>query len=163
MPAPDLTPSPGPDFVAWRPTAPAAALGLAVEYLCAKPAFARLPFGEWAQTLFWQTARKHYIFALDRDRRIAGYMGWAFAESSLAESWLKGGGGMSNAQCLDGDCVIVNAWAADGEAANDFLRGAAASLFAGRRALYFKRHYPDGRERAVRLPIPSRRPGGPSA
>ena len=147
-------------YAAWRPTQAAAALGLAGEYLSTKPAFARLPFGEWSRTLFWQTARSHYVFAIEANQRIVGFLGWALTDAQLAQSWLKGASGLSNDQCLAGDCVIVNAWAADSAAANDFLYEVASKLFAGASAVYFKRHYSDGRERAVRLAVARHRRTG---
>ena len=52
----------------WRPKDPAAALGLAVEFLSRKPAFAKLQFGEWSQVLFYQVARGHFFFVVDQDR-----------------------------------------------------------------------------------------------
>ncbi len=147
---------------AWRPTSPAAAVGLSVEYLSAKPAFARLPFGEWTQVLFHQVARGHYLFVIDQDQRICGFLGWAFTEEVLAARWASGELGLTNEQCLDGDCVIINAFSADTSAVNHFLREAMRKVFARRRLVYFKRHYPDGRERAIRLVVPKhrRREGG---
>lgn len=141
---------------AWRPRDKAAALGLSVEYLSGKPAFAALPFGEWSQVLFHQVAREHYIFVIDGGQRIRGFLGWALAEETFAEAWATGRAGLVN-EGGEGDCVIINAWAADDEAANRFLRAAAARLFAGATAIYFKRHYPDGRERPMRLPVPAHR------
>jgi tetratricopeptide (TPR) repeat protein len=142
---------------AWRPKSPAASVGLAVEYLSQKPAFAKLPFGEWSQTLFYQVARGHYFFVVDRNRRIRGFFGWALTDQRLAELWLEGRSGLSNSECLEGDCVIVNAWSADTTDVNAFIREAMCKLFADRRAIYFKRHYPDGRERPAHLTIPVHR------
>jgi tetratricopeptide (TPR) repeat protein len=140
-------------LTAWRPSSPAASVGLAVEYLSKKPAFAKLPFGEWSQTLFYQVARGHYFFVVDQNRRIRGFVGWALTDERRAELWLEGRSGLSNSECLEGDSVIVNAWSADAADVNAFIREAMRKLFARRRALYFKRHYPDGRERPVRLAI----------
>jgi len=47
----------------------------------------------------------------------------------------------------DGDCVIINAVAAEIPAANSFIVNAMRELFAGRRTLYFKRYYASGRTR----------------
>ena len=138
---------------AWRPHSSAASVGLAVEYLSTKPAFAALPFGQWSQVLFHQVARGHYLFVVDQDRRIRGFVGWALTEERLAELWLAGGSGLTNVQCLDGDCVIVNAWSADTPDVNRFILQAMRKLFAAQRAVYYKRHYADGRERAVRLAL----------
>lgn len=140
-------------LIAWRPNSPAASLGLAVEYLSRKKAFASLQFGEWSQVLFYQVARGHFIFVVDRDQRIRGFLGWALTRQALAELWLGGKAGLRNEDCREGDCVIVNAWAADTIGANRFILEAMRKLFAGKRAIYFKRHYPDGRTRAMRLAV----------
>ena len=144
-------------FKAWRPNSPAASVGLAVEYLSKKPAFAKLPFGEWSQTLFYQVARGHYFFVVDQNQRIRGFVGWALTDQRRAELWLEGRSGLSNDECLEGDSVIINAWSADATGVNAFMRGAVRKLFGRRRAVYFKRHYPDGRERPVRLTIPAQK------
>jgi len=141
-------------LTAWRPTSPAASVGLATEYLSTKPAFAKLPFGDWAQVLFHQVVRGHYLFVVNQDRRVCGFLGWALTSQHLAELWVEGRSGLKNDECLAGDCVIVNAWSADTTVVNRFLLGAMRKLFADRRAIYFKRHYPDGRERPMRLTVP---------
>ncbi len=138
---------------AWRPKDPAAALGLAVEFLSKKPAFAKLQFGEWSQVLFYQVARGHFFFVVDQERRVRGFLGWALTPQALAEQWVEGRAGLRSDQCRDGDCVIVNAWAADTGAANRFIVETARKLFAGKRTLYFKRHYPNGRTRPMRLSV----------
>jgi hemolysin-activating ACP:hemolysin acyltransferase len=144
-------------LTAWRPSSPSSSVGLAVEYLSQKPAFAKLPFGEWSQVLFHQVARGHYLFVVDQDRRIRGFLGWALTEERFAELWVEGLSALRNEQCLEGDCVIVNAWSADTIAVNHFLREGMLKLFAAKRVLYFKRHYPDGRERPMRLVVPAHR------
>ena len=55
--------SSGPTFRLYRPNQPLMALGLAVNYLMTKPAFANLRFGEWARVLIGQINRGHYAFA----------------------------------------------------------------------------------------------------
>lgn len=149
----DARPASGDNAVlsAWRPHSPAASLGLAVEYLSRKPAFAKLQFGEWSQVLFYQVARGHFIFVVDRDQRIRGFLGWALTSQPLAELWLEGKAGLRNEDCREGDCVIANAWVADTIGAHRFLVEAMRKLFPSKRALYFKRHYPDGRTRPMRL------------
>ena len=142
---------------AWRPTSPAAAVGLSVEYLSQKPAFAALPFGEWSQVLLHQVARGHYIFVVDAEQRIRGFLGWALTDQAFAEAWVVGRAGLRNESGDEGDCVIVNAWAADDGGAQRFLRAGVMRLFADRRAVYFKRHYRDGRERPMRLIVPAHR------
>ena len=138
---------------AWRPKDPAAALGLAVEYLSKKPAFARLQFGEWSQVLFYQVARGHFFFVVDQDRRVRGFLGWALTSRALAEQWVEGRAGLRDAECREGDCVIVNAFAAETGAANRFIVDTMRNLFAKKCTLYFKRHYRDGRTRPTRLNV----------
>ena len=138
---------------AWRPKDPAASLGLAVEFLSKKPAFAKLPFGEWSQVLFYQVTRGHFFFVVDHDRRVRGFLGWALTAQALAEHWVEGRAGLRNDECREGDCVIVNAFAADTVGANRFIVDTMRKLFASKRTLYFKRHYPDGRTRPMRLSV----------
>ena len=52
------------------PSSRSVALGLAVDHLMSKPAFASLPFGEWSRVLVGQINRGHYVFAVDSDKRI---------------------------------------------------------------------------------------------
>ena len=132
----------------WRPEDPATALGLAVAFLSKKPAFARLQFGEWSQVLYYQVARGHFLFAVDRDRRVQGFLGWALTSDTLAEQWVEGRGGLNSEQCREGDCVIVNAFAAETAGARRFIVNAMRGLFTDKRTLYFKRHYRDGPDAA---------------
>ncbi|HZZ63594.1 MAG TPA: hypothetical protein VFE63_20905 [Roseiarcus sp.] len=138
-------------LTAWRPKDPAAALGLAVEFLSKKPAFAKLQFGEWSQVLFYQVACGHFFFVVNQHRRVRGFLGWALTPQALAEQWVEGRAGLRNDECRDVDCVIVNAFAADTPGANRFIVDTMRKLFANKRTLYFKRHYPDGRTRPTRL------------
>ena len=94
-----------PTLNAWRPYSPAAALGLAVEYLSRKPAFAALPFGEWSQVLFYQVARGHYLFIVDGEQRIQGFIGWALTDQAFAEAWVAGRAGLRNDSGDEGDCA----------------------------------------------------------
>lgn len=140
-------------FTARKPENAATALGLAVDYLSKKPAFARLQFGEWSRTLFHQAERGHFFFVVDQHQRVQGFVGWALAHEHLAEQWVEGRCGLRSEQCLDGDCIIINAWAADTPAANSFIVKAGREFLIGKRALYFKRHYADGRVRPMRLNV----------
>jgi tetratricopeptide (TPR) repeat protein len=137
----------------WRPKDPSASLGLAVEFLSRMPAFARLQFGEWSQVLFYQVAREHCFFVVNQDQRVRGFLGWALTEQALAEQWVEGRAGLRNDQCLDGDCVIINAFAAETGDAKRFIVDTMRGLFASRRTLYFKRHYPNGGTRPARLSV----------
>jgi len=51
--------------------------------------------------------------------------------------------------------VIINAFAAETREANKFIVDTMRKLFASKRALYFKRHYPDGRTRPAILSVNS--------
>ena len=137
---------------AWVPENPAISLGLAVEYLRKKPAFARLPFGEWSQVLVGQINRGHFSFVVDEQRQIRGFFGWALTSERLAEEWVEDRSGLSDADCRAGDCVIFNAWAAESFRAHRFMVDTGRKVIEGKRTLYFKRHYPDGHTRPVRLP-----------
>jgi tetratricopeptide (TPR) repeat protein len=141
-----------PILSAWKPESPVISLGLAVEYLRKKPAFARLPFGEWSQVLVGQINRGHFCFIVDEQRQIRGFFGWALTSERLAEEWVEGRSGLSDADCRAGDCVIFNAWAAESFRAHRFMVDTGRKVIEGKRTLYFKRHYPDGRTRPVRLP-----------
>jgi Flp pilus assembly protein TadD/hemolysin-activating ACP:hemolysin acyltransferase len=136
---------------AWKANSRAASLGLAVEFLIKKPVFAKLKFGEWSQVLIGQINRGHYFFVVDQHRRIHGFLGWALTHQHLAEQWVEGRSALRNEECREGDCVILNAWAADTHRGNRFILDTVRTLFAGKRAVYFKRYYPDGRMRPMRL------------
>jgi tetratricopeptide (TPR) repeat protein len=138
---------------AWRPTDPRSALGLAVEFLSRKPAFARLQFGEWSQVLYFQVARGHFFFVVDQSQKVRGFLGWALTSRDLAEQWVEGRAGLRSDQCCEGDCAIINAWAADTAAVNHFIVETGRKMLVGKRALYFKRHYPNGRTRPMRLSV----------
>jgi hypothetical protein len=81
-------------------------------------AFAKLQFGEWLQVLFYQVARGHYFFVIDQDRRVRGFLGWALTAQAVAEQWVEGSAGLRSDQCGEGDCAIINAFAADTTSVN---------------------------------------------
>jgi Flp pilus assembly protein TadD/hemolysin-activating ACP:hemolysin acyltransferase len=138
---------------AWQPKSRAVSLGLAVEFLIKKPVFANLKFGEWSHVLIGQITRGHYCFVVDQHRRIHGFLGWALTHQRLAEQWVEGRSGLRNEECREGDCFIINAWAADTNRGNRFILGTVRKLLAGKRTIYFKRYYPDGRTRPMRLAV----------
>ena len=129
-----------------------AALGRAVSYMMTKPAFANAPFGHWAKTLTGQINRKHYFFVL-RDGKIAGFAGWAFVEDAKARLWLEGKFDVGYADSLDGDCVIINAWASEDEIVNRFILQELRRVALKKKRAYAKRFYKDGRVRPVILEI----------
>lgn len=132
---------------------PAAALGLAVNYLMTKPAFAEIPFGEWSRVLVGQINRGHYYLVFDRNDRVVGFLGWAFVSREIAEAWVTGRAGFSNDQARNGECVIFNAWGADSAQINRFVLNAARRVMKGKETVYFKRRYRDGGIRPVRVNV----------
>jgi hemolysin-activating ACP:hemolysin acyltransferase len=137
----------------FRAESPYVALGLAVNHLMTKPAFAALRFGDWSRILTGQINRKHYYFAVDGKNQIQGFMGWAVTSKEKAEAWVEGRGAVSFADSQDGDCLIFNAWAANTPEVNRFLVSQAREIMQGKDTVYFKRHYKDGSTRPVRLRV----------
>jgi hypothetical protein len=136
---------------------PRTAFAVSVAHLMTKPAFARAPFGHIARILAGQVGRGHYAF-VKRGPRIVGFVGWARADEARAEAWLAGTRGLSDAEARSGDCALINCWQADAPTVSRFILGRLGPALAGCRAVYAKRHYPDGRVRPLRLPV-SRRTG----
>ena len=141
------------DLKVFRPPNPYVALGLAVSHLMTKPAFANLRFGDWSRILTGQINRNHYCFAIDGKNKIQGFVGWALTSKQNAEAWVEGRGGLASEDGRDGDCVILNAWAASTPEANRFLVAQARAIVEGKDTIYFKRHYKDGRTRPMRLRV----------
>ena len=135
-----------------RPAKPAEALGLAVSYLMTKPALARLNFGDWSRILVGQINRGHFCFAVAA-KQIQGFMGWALASETHAEAWLSGERGLAYADSCTGDCMLINAWAADSTAVTRFLMQEARRIAKDKTAVYFKRHYDDRSTRCARLAV----------
>jgi hemolysin-activating ACP:hemolysin acyltransferase len=142
-----------PNLKMFRPQNPYVALGLAVNHLMTKPAFANLRFGDWSRILVGQINRKHYGFVVDDNNQVHGFVGWAVTSKEKAEAWVEGREGVSFESGLDGDCVIFNAWAASTHTANRFLLDEARKVIAGKDTVYFKRHYKDGSVRPARLRV----------
>src|SRR5262245_57464800 len=118
-----------------------------------KPAFAKLRFGDWARILTGQINRKPYCLAIDGNNQVHGFLGWALTSKEKAEAWVEGRGAVSFGDSQDGDCVIINAWAASTPEANRFLLAQARRIIDGKDTVYFKRHYKDGSTRPVRLRV----------
>jgi hemolysin-activating ACP:hemolysin acyltransferase len=150
----DMAPgiAPGSVMSALKPADPATALGLAVEFLLKQPVFAKLPFGEWAQVLVGQINRGHFFFAADEQHRVHGMFGWALTSEAIAEAWVTGRGDLRSEDCWDGDCVIVNVFAADGPDADRVLAEEGIKALAGKRRFFAKRYYRNGRTRPLRMP-----------
>jgi hemolysin-activating ACP:hemolysin acyltransferase len=128
---------------------PAMALGLAVAYLMTMPAFARLPFGRWSGVLVGAVNRGHCLFVGKGDAVVA-FAGWALASAEAAETWLAGRSDPATESGREGDCIIINAWAASSPEANQALLR--AMRVAGRnKTIYAKREYADGHSRPLKL------------
>lgn len=136
-----------------RPDSPVVALGLAVDHLMTKKAFARLRFGECSKILVGQINRKHYWFVVQGRDHVVGFLGWALTNRDIAEAWLQRNQGFSDAEARDGDCILFNAWSANTPAVNPFLLQAARQAAAGRETAYFRRLYEGGSVRPVRLSV----------
>jgi hemolysin-activating ACP:hemolysin acyltransferase len=137
---------------ALRPGNPYQALGMAVAFLMADPAFQELQFGHWARVLAGQVRRGHYLFVVHRDR-VVGFAGWSLTDHDRAEAWLAGRGELAFEDSQAGDCVILNVWKATTPAANRLLVDAFRRMFRHKEALYYKRFYADGRRRRARLRV----------
>ena len=125
------TPSGGKmDFRLYRPENPALALGLAVNHLMTKPAFARLGFGDWSRILVGQINRKHYCFVVDGNNQIQGFLGWAVTSKDKAEAWVEGRGGLLSQDANEGDCIVFNAWSASVPRVGRVLLDAARKVLA---------------------------------
>ena len=143
-----------PQLKAVRPENPFLAMGLAVNHLMTKPAFAMQRFGDWSRILAGQINRKHYCFVVDEKQQIQGFLGWALTDKAKAEAWAEGRGGLpSYEDSLDGDCVVFNAWSGGGLKVNRLLLLEARKVIAGKAMVYFKRQYKDGSSRPARLTV----------
>jgi hemolysin-activating ACP:hemolysin acyltransferase len=89
----------------FRPENPYIVLGLAVNHLMTKPAFANLRFGDWSRILTGQINGKPYYFAVDSMNQSQAFMGWAVTSKEKAEAWVEGRGGLSFEDSLEGNCL----------------------------------------------------------
>jgi hemolysin-activating ACP:hemolysin acyltransferase len=137
---------------AFRDKNPYAALGRATSYLMTKPSFANLKFGAWSRTLVGQINRNHYFLVTDGSK-IVGFAGWAYVDEARANAFLANQGEASSHECISGDCMIVNAWAADTLTINRFVLKEVRKALVGCKEAYAKRVYPDGRIRLMKLRV----------
>ena len=137
----------------FRPGNPSVALGLAVSHMMTKPAFAALRFGDWSRILVGQINRKHYYFVIGQKNQVEGFLGWAVTTREKAEAWVEGRERVLYPDSFEGDCILINAWAASSLEANRFLVDTARKLFKDYDTLYFKRYYKDGRIKPMRLRV----------
>jgi hemolysin-activating ACP:hemolysin acyltransferase len=140
-------------YQVYIPKNPQFALGLAVSHLMTKPAFANLKFGEWSRILVGQINRRHYAFAVDPQRRVVGFAGWALTTRDKAEGWVEGNRALTYEDSLAGECLVFNCWAADSFRVHRFMVDEARKLIADKETMYFKRYYKDGTSRPVRLNV----------
>ncbi|MGQ7793184.1 hypothetical protein ACUN0C_12305 [Faunimonas sp. B44] len=115
------------------------------------PAFSGRRFGEWSRILVGQINRGHYRFVVDSDRRIVGFVGWAETSEDVAERWLRATGRLPDIEAAEGDCMVLNAWASRSPEATRFLFRALRRIGSGKKAVFFKRFYGDGRVRPFRM------------
>ena len=136
-----------------RSNNPLVALGMAVNFLMTKPAFAQLRFGDWSRVLVGQINRGHYCFVTDGANRVQGFVGWALTTEEKAEDWVEGWRILSSEDSKAGEYVVFNAWAANSPGVHRFLVNEVRKLIKDKKTLYFKRYYRDGRVRPVRLNV----------
>ena len=129
---------------------PHKALGLTVSYLMTKPAYAHVRFNSWARILVGQINRGHYVLVLDQSDAVVGLLGWALADEAGGQAWMQGRA-HEVGNPAQGDCIIFNVWAADTLAINAVVFDAARTAMTGKRFLFYRRFYPDGRAKPVKL------------
>ena len=129
---------------------PAASLGIAVRVTMPHRVFAAISFGEWADVLAAQAARGHQAFVIDDAKEVRGFFGYALASQGNAEAWANGRT-LSSAECLEGDCLILNVLVSSDHQTLTFMVRALRRLGRHKRAIYFKRRYADGSVRAACL------------
>ena len=142
-----------PKYRLFRHDNPATALGMVVNHMMTKPAFAQLKFGEWSRILVGQINRKHYCFVIDERNQVQGFLGWAITTKDKAEAWVEGRGAIAGEDANQGDCVIFNAWSSNRSAVNRMLLDAARQVMKGNDTMYWKRYYKDGTTRPVRMRV----------
>src|SRR5438034_11755727 len=131
-----------PELRVFRPGNPYVALGLVVNHLMTKPAFAALRFGEWSRILVGQINRKHYYFVVDAKNQIQGFLGCTVTGKDKAEAWLEGRGGLPYYEDnFDRSSIVINAWAASNGKVNRFLIQEMRKIGVGKDTIYFKRVY----------------------
>lgn len=150
MTTPDRRTTPG--LKAIQDRDPYKALGRAVSYLMTKPAFAKPPFGHWSRILTGQINRGHYFFVVRGDT-VVGFLGWALTTEEKADRWLAGTHELRAEDSVTGDCVLVNAWEATDADVHRFIVDNLRHVGNGKRLVYGKRLYDDGRVRNLKMPV----------
>lgn len=124
---------------------PDRALGIACRLMLGQPAFALLPFGTWVGVLAAQSRRRHVRFFIDNADRVLGFFGYALAPLAEAHAWAFAEACIGDG--LSGDCLIVNAWVAADKRVVAFMCKEMRRVAHDKKAIYYKRFYPDGRAR----------------
>ena len=137
-----------PVFRAVRDKNPYTALGRVAVYLMTKPSFAKLGFGHWSRTLTGQINRGHYFFTLEGDK-VVGFVGWALVSEEKAKAWAEKSIDFSSEDCVGGESMVINAWAADTGAVNKFNLREIRKYLTPLKSVYAKRFYKDGRIRPL--------------
>jgi hemolysin-activating ACP:hemolysin acyltransferase len=137
----------------FRPRDPVVALGLAVNFLMTKPAFANLRFGDWSRILVGQINRKHYYFVIDSNNKVQCFIGWAVTTREKAVAWVEGRGALSYEDSVEGTSLIFNAWAANTTRVHRYMVDEARKIICDKEMVYFKRYYNDGSTRPVSLVV----------
>jgi hemolysin-activating ACP:hemolysin acyltransferase len=128
-------------------------LGIACRLMMHQPAFSDLPFGSWMGVLVGQAERGHVRFFIDRAEAVVGFFGYAICMQADADAWAFRNAPLTDAQSRGGDCVLFNAWVGVHPAVRATMVEEMRRVSAGKAALYYKRFYPDGRVRPIRLPL----------
>ncbi len=97
--------------------------------------------------------RGHCLFVVDEEREVRGFLGWCFTTEEIGQAWIDGTETPEDADYTDGDCVIINGWAADSRRIVRFMLNEGRKRLDGKRLIFFKRFYPDGRRRPMRLSV----------
>ena len=128
---------------------PNTAVGTAARLMFALPAYAELTLRDWVGVIDGQVAREHYGFVVDAAGKVLGFMGWALATRGRADAWADGAA-LSSDECRAGEVLIFNAWVETEPAVHGFMVDRIPELAAGKAAIYFRRLYADGQDRAWR-------------
>lgn len=141
------------EYKIYIPENPQFALGLAVNHLMTKPAFANLQFGDWSRILVGQINRRHYAFAIDKKKHVVGFAGWALTTRDKAEAWVENKRALTYQDSVEGECLVFNCWSAENFHVHRFMVDEARKLILDKETMYFKRYYKDGTSRPVRLNV----------
>lgn len=141
---------PAPVFTLARNRDKYAAAGHAMMLLMRHDSFGGLPFRQIASIIAGQINRDHYFFVA-RNGVPTGFVGWALCSDVAGERWLRDNDASLIGNGVDGPCVVLNTWVADGTDMNSFLLGKLRDTFRDKTRLFARRRYADGRTRPIRI------------